>query len=457
MRTLVAAILIATVPASVHAQTALPPWPETNFNLTSCPKVAPSLDPSQRSWKHGDAEQNEFSAATKATDPRERAALLTAFVEKYPDSDFRGLALVTDLAAFAGLKDIQGQVHVAQMMTEAEEAEAPVRVTGFMTLSSLLSPYVLPDDPEKQRKLADLVVWVSCGNGTVVAMVRTPNTPQEAFEKSRQYAQSIFDRTAGFVALMRGDYLVAIPQLEAARKQNPQDALTNLWLSQVYFLSDDPNQSKGIFYLARAAWLAPQVPQMADLLKQLYVIGHGSEKGLTGVRTLAQTNIAPPPNFIIQPPPLKEKHHYGTAIAETAIIGLLIYGAVKCPSCLAGGAPQRPGIPSVVSPKIMIFGGPGHQTYLGCLSCDEFASDSVFNESGVHGSRYNADSIWNPYGQFGSAYSAFSACNPYASDPPVIVDESATAYGRLTVNQTSYQLGMGARFYNWLASAACHR
>ena len=32
--------------------------------------------------------------------------------------------------------------------------------------------------------------------------------------------------------------------------------------------------------------------------------------------------------------------------------------------------------------KIMIFGGRGHDTYLGCLSCSKFDSESVFNEMG---------------------------------------------------------------------------
>jgi hypothetical protein len=37
-------------------------------------------------------------------------------------------------------------------------------------------------------------------------------------------------------------------------------------------------------------------------------------------------------------------------------------------------------------PKLMLFGGEGHKTYLGCLNCPKYASDSVFNEYGPHGS-----------------------------------------------------------------------
>lgn len=43
--------------------------------------------------------------------------------------------------------------------------------------------------------------------------------------------------------------------------------------------------------------------------------------------------------------------------------------------------------------------------YLGELSADRFAPDSVSNRYGRYGSRYSADSINNPYGPYGR-YSA---------------------------------------------------
>jgi hypothetical protein len=109
--------------------------------------------------------------------------------------------------------------------------------------------------------------------------------------------------------------------------------------------------------------------------------------------------------------------------------------------------------PPAGSAKMMIFGGEGHKTYLGCLNCSEYAADSVRNQYGTHGSAYSSESIFNHYGQYGSAYSAESACNEYANDPPVIVDESGRFYGRLTLNRYHPQLGVGASFMAWLAAA----
>ncbi len=107
--------------------------------------------------------------------------------------------------------------------------------------------------------------------------------------------------------------------------------------------------------------------------------------------------------------------------------------------------------------KFIIFGGYNHKTYLGCLNCSQYATDSVINSYGQHGSPYSSESIWNLYGEFGSAYSQYGACNPYASDPPVIVDQGGNYYGRLTLNRYHPQFGAGARYYDWLNTIVCRK
>lgn len=101
----------------------------------------------------------------------------------------------------------------------------------------------------------------------------------------------------------------------------------------------------------------------------------------------------------------------------------------------------------------MVFGGPSHDTYLGCLSCSEYSAESVLNEYGTFGSRYSSTSIFNPYSQYGSKYSAYSACNPYASDPPVVVDPSGNYYGRLTIARYHPERFGGPDVLRWLDSS----
>lgn len=102
----------------------------------------------------------------------------------------------------------------------------------------------------------------------------------------------------------------------------------------------------------------------------------------------------------------------------------VIVGVMVIPSATMAGDPS----------KIMVFGGDNHKVYLGCLSCDKYDSDSVWNAYGDHGSPYSSNSMWNKYGDYGGKYSSYSPCNVYTSDSPVVVDGGGGFYGHLSIS-----------------------
>jgi hypothetical protein len=138
-----------------------------------------------------------------------------------------------------------------------------------------------------------------------------------------------------------------------------------------------------------------------------------------------------------------------------SMLGLLSGCSPAARSNIGAIATSAAGASTSETGKLMLFGGKDHKTYLGCLNCSQYAVDSVFNEYGQNGSRYASQSIWNHYSDYGSAYSTYGACNAYATDPPVIVDSTGKYYGRLTLNQYHPELGVGARYYNWLTQNVC--
>ena len=71
------------------------------------------------------------------------------------------------------------------------------------------------------------------------------------------------------------------------------------------------------------------------------------------------------------------------------------------------------------SQTLHLYGGKNHDVYLGCLNCDS----------------YNSNSIWNEYGTYGSKYNTYSPWNAYSSEPPVVVDKDGYFYGYFTVNK----------------------
>lgn len=89
---------------------------------------------------------------------------------------------------------------------------------------------------------------------------------------------------------------------------------------------------------------------------------------------------------------------------------------------------------SFAQKPLQIYGGKDHDQYLGCLNCNNYDTNSIWNSYGKYGSSYNANSIWNSYGTFGNSYNSLCPFNDYATEPPVIVDKDGNFYGYLTTN-----------------------
>ncbi|MFV9551430.1 hypothetical protein [Algibacter sp. PT7-4] len=87
------------------------------------------------------------------------------------------------------------------------------------------------------------------------------------------------------------------------------------------------------------------------------------------------------------------------------------------------------------SQALHLYGGNNHKEYLGCLTCSNYDSNSIWNAYGTYGNNYNSKSIWNEYGTFGNEYNAQSPWNEYANNPPVVVDKNGNFYGYFTINE----------------------
>ena len=87
------------------------------------------------------------------------------------------------------------------------------------------------------------------------------------------------------------------------------------------------------------------------------------------------------------------------------------------------------------SQTLHLYGGQNHDEYLGCLNCNSYDKNSIWNEYGTYGNSYNSKSIWNEYGTYGNEYNSNSPWNAYGSNPPVVVDKEGNFYGYFTVNE----------------------
>ncbi len=116
--------------------------------------------------------------------------------------------------------------------------------------------------------------------------------------------------------------------------------------------------------------------------------------------------------------------------------------AARVLGCLAAAAMLLPARPApvraqgaITQPRLQIYAGNLHHEYLGCLNCDRYATNSVWNGYGPFGwdngylKQSHFDLYFQPHGHF-------SACDPYAKDPPILIDMSRNYYGRLNVSPT---------------------
>jgi hypothetical protein len=95
-----------------------------------------------------------------------------------------------------------------------------------------------------------------------------------------------------------------------------------------------------------------------------------------------------------------------------------------------------------------LFGGEGHETFLGCLNCSDISPTSVCNNIGEFGSNIQPDSIWNDIGHFGSDISPNSPWNDIAQDAPIIVDKDGNSYGYFSANDLHHDRTR----INWLVA-----
>lgn len=84
---------------------------------------------------------------------------------------------------------------------------------------------------------------------------------------------------------------------------------------------------------------------------------------------------------------------------------------------------------------LQLYGGKDHDQYLGCINCNDFDVNSIWNTSGKYGSKYSSNSIWNDAGNYGNKYSSVCPFNENAAAPPAIMDADGNFYGYLTVNK----------------------
>lgn len=256
----------------------------------ACPTPAATVPADKKTWKHGDAEYKDFTAAASATDNSQKAQKAAAFVQKYPDSDYKDQALQVEMAAQAAVPSLQADaVQTAGELIKSSTADASALLPAYTIIAYLDPNLVQPNDPNLAAKMATLSQAATCGQQL---LAKAPAAEQA------QYGP-ILTKAQGFAQLNTKDYAGAIATLTKATQQNPKDPLPYYWMGIAEVTQATPNYNAGIFYLAKASVLSPQTAAFKNYLDTVYNSYHGSADGLPDVITAATNNTTPPPDLKI--------------------------------------------------------------------------------------------------------------------------------------------------------------
>jgi hypothetical protein len=100
--------------------------------------------------------------------------------------------------------------------------------------------------------------------------------------------------------------------------------------------------------------------------------------------------------------------------------------------CMKPGATQAQ--EAITRQKLVIYGGPQFREFLGCVNCDAYEADSVWNIYSPLGWE-NSYSDYSHLHIYREPHGVYSACDPFASSPPRVLDPQNRLYGYLNISK----------------------
>ncbi len=234
------------------------------------------------------AEYNAYMGAIGQKDPNAKISGLEAFLVQYPNSVVKVDALEALMGAYQ---------QAGNMAKVAESANRLLAVSP----SDVHALFVLAYLDRANNKWADGTQHATQGLDALAKMTKPEGMSDADFEKQKNTMSAVFNGTAGMAALQSKNLPDAQKYLRAAVHASPDD-LQNIYpLALAYLTATPPVYNDGLFFIARAADLAPASgqAQIEAYGKSVYTKYHGSDQGWTDVLAAAKTAPEPPSGFTV--------------------------------------------------------------------------------------------------------------------------------------------------------------
>lgn len=261
----------------------------------SQPGSTPSAAPAQPKVKD-QGEYDALTAASKETDPVKKLALLKAWQDKYPDSEFKNQRLLAFMDTWSKIaaKSLQPGATPDQMAQAKDAAN---------NLLSNLDTAFAPD-------------------------VKPANVTDDQWKQARGQVEQQAHLVLGYIALQAKDYPTAENEFKTYLGENDQNAQVSYWLGAAIAAQKQMDRyPEALYQYARAVSISgPQALPAAektaasDYLTKAWNGYHGDDdpKGLQDLKDLASKSALPPTGFQIKSVVERQKEAAGSEEAYLA-------------------------------------------------------------------------------------------------------------------------------------------
>ena len=261
---------------------------------------AQSAQPAQQKKEIKDpAEYNSYIAALREANPQAQAQAFENFLQQYPNTVVKEDALEQLMAAYEKLGNAA--------KTSGDRRPRPAGRSQQCARPGAAGLY----QPRRRRGAARRrsrmpptpPSMVRRGLRALATMSKPEGMSDADFEKFKTQVAIIFNGSAGFGALQNKDYAGAQKYLQAAVeleiKQNPNDpnALRDIYPLALAYLEAKPINPTGLWWIARAAALSNNNPQIVKYGQFKYTKYHGSPDGWDQLLAQAKASRNPAGGF----------------------------------------------------------------------------------------------------------------------------------------------------------------
>ena len=267
--------------------------------------AAQSAPPAQQKKEIKDpAEYNSYIAALREANPQAQAQAFENFLQQYPNTVVKEDALEQLMAAYEKLGNAAKMTETAGRILQVNPNN--VRALALLAFTSRSAAEAGQAAPQNA---ADAAKYGQGGLRALATMSKPEGMSDADFEKFKTQVAIIFNGSAGFGALQSKDYATAQKYLQATvdleLKQNPNDpnALRDIYPLALSYLEAAPINPAGLWWIARAAALSNNNPQIVKYGQFKYTKYHGSPDGWDQLLAQAKASPTPAANFAIAPAP----------------------------------------------------------------------------------------------------------------------------------------------------------